>query len=118
MQLDLEPYRHDLEVLRATADQVIRDFGIHGIQISFSGNPILAYEELHQQLVPALQQLEKSGQGKIRALLYRIDIPEKDFLQVSEYQNKEIFWDELSALILRRELTKVVTRKLFKSNIG
>ncbi|MFZ9943030.1 MAG: hypothetical protein ACO3O0_05425 [Bacteroidia bacterium] len=118
MNIDLEPYRFDLEVIRQTADQVIRDFGIHGIQITFSGNPHLAYQELHQQLVPALKELEKSGPGKIRALLYRIDIPEKDFTQVSEYQNKEIFWDELSALILRRELTKVVTRKLFKSNIG
>ena len=118
MNLDLEPYRHDLQIIRDTAEQVIRDFDIHGVQITFSGNPMLAYEELHTQLVPALKQLEKLGHSKIKALLYRIDIPEKDFMQVSEYQNKEIFWNELSALILRRELTKVVTRKLFKPDVG
>lgn len=118
MTLDLEPYRHDLEVIRETAQQVIRDFGIHGIEITFSGDPHRAYDELHQQLVPALKMLDKEGHGKIKSLMYRIDIPEKDFLQVSEYQNKELFWDELSALILRRELTKVITRKLFKSNNG
>ncbi len=118
MNLNLEPYRHDIQIIRDTAEQVIRDFEIYGVQITFSGNPMLAYEELHAQLVPALKQLEKLGQSKIKALLYRIDIPEKDFIQVSEYQNKEIFWNELSALILRRELTKVVTRKLFKPGVG
>jgi hypothetical protein len=118
MNLDLEPYRHDLEIIRSTAEQVIRDFGLHGVEISFSGNPITAYQELHAQLVPALKSLEKTGFGKIRSLLYRIDVSEKEYSQLLEYQNKSIFWDELASLILRRELTKAITRKLFRPGVG
>jgi hypothetical protein len=118
MAIDIEPYRHDLEVIRDTAQQVIRDFGLYGFQIQFTGNAHTAYSELHAQLVPALQQLEKSGRDQIRSLLYRIDIPERDFAQITVNQSKESFWSELAGLILRRELTKVITRKLFSPSNG
>lgn len=118
MNFDITPYRHDLQIIRNTADQVIRDFGLYGLEITFSGNEMLAYDELHSQLVPALKQLEKSGQGKIRSILYRIDIPEKEFAQMAVNQTKDGFWDGLASLILRRELIKVITRKLFSSSNG
>ncbi len=118
MKIDIAPYRHDLQIIRDTADQVIRDFGLYGHEITFSGNEIVAYDELHAQLVPALKQLDKSGPGKIRSILYRIDVPEREFAQMAVNQTKEGFWDGLATLILRRELLKVITRKLFSASIG
>lgn len=55
-----ELYRHDLEIVRNTAAQVIKDFGLAGIEIAFSGNPQTAYQELLQQVTPGLELLYKN----------------------------------------------------------
>ena len=38
---EIEQYRYDFEIIRLTAEQVIKDFGTHGIEINFSGNGLL-----------------------------------------------------------------------------
>ena len=49
MDQNIEKYRRDLEIIRLTAEQVIKDFQIFGFEIVFSGNEYTAYEELKTQ---------------------------------------------------------------------
>lgn len=46
MDLIPEKYRYDVEIIRGTAEQIIRDFNIDGFEIIFSGNPHNAFKEL------------------------------------------------------------------------
>ena len=114
MDVSVEKYRHDLEIIRLTAGQVIKDFGILGFEIVFSGNEYTAYEELKTQLVPLLFNLFKDERNNFQSLLYRIDISEtqwKKFLQVATND----FSEKLAALVIEREFQKVLTRKFFSS---
>ena len=110
-----EKYRHDLEVVRDTASQVIRDFGMAGITIDFSGNPETAYRELVDQAQPALKKLYRENAGTFMALLYRIDVSEKQFRDLTARATGEIFFTGLAEMIIEREFLKVLTRKLYKS---
>ena len=76
---DVEKYRHDLEIIRKTAEQIIKDFQIFGFEITFSGNEYTAYDELKSQLTPLLFELYKSDLSTFQSLLYRIDISESKY---------------------------------------
>ena len=113
-----EIYRNDLEVIRETAKQVIKDFGMAGIEIHFSGNPGTAYKELVEQALPALKNLYQQNQGAFMALLYRIDVEEHKVKALSENNSGTGFFSGLSAMVIEREFLKVLIRKLYSSNNG
>ena len=113
--LSPEKYRHDLEVVRNTAQQVIKDFGMSGIEIIFSGNPDTAYRELVEQVQPALKNLYKQNAGSFMALLYRIDISEKQFRTLAERVSGEDFYKGLAEMVIEREFLKVLTRKIYSN---
>jgi hypothetical protein len=112
------PYRHDLEVVRDTAEQVIRDFGVWGLEIRFSGNHDSAYDELLTQLIPVLGKLYAADPGAFMALLYRIDVDEGKVKKIGQTSNNQKFIIKLSELVLEREFMKVLTRKLFRHRNG
>lgn len=105
-----EKYRTDLEIIRLTAEQVIKDLDVFGITVEFSGNPYTAYEELEQQLCPILSELHKKDASSFMALLYRIDLSEKEFRKLSTGPD---FISQLAAAVLQREFKKVIIRKYF-----
>ncbi|MFM2136578.1 MAG: hypothetical protein RL021_1978 [Bacteroidota bacterium] len=107
----IERYRTDLEIVRQTAEQVIKDLQVFGIEIRFSGNELTAYDELKSQLLPVLKELHKNDMTAFHALLYRIDLPEKEFLQLSKGAS---FYGQLTDAVLRREFKKVLIRRFFK----
>jgi hypothetical protein len=117
---DLHPekYRHDLEVVRNTAFQVIKDFGLSGIEITFSGSPQNAYEELLLQVQPALRTLYKESKSTFMSLLYRIDVDEKKVMKLAENESSIDFFGNLTKLVIEREFTKVLIRKLYSSRNG
>src|SRR5438874_9130742 len=107
MDANIEKYRRDLEIIRLTAGQVIKDFQIFGFEIVFSGNEYTAYEELKHQLAPLLFNLYKDNRSTFQSLLYRIDISEaqwKKFLQTVE----DDFSDKLAALVIERVFLKLL----------
>src|ERR1700733_10905760 len=106
MNLNLEKYRHDLEIIRLTAEQVIKDFQIFGFEIAFSGNEYTAYEELRNQLMPLLLELYKDSRSTFQSLLYRIDISEKQWAKFLQTASDD-FSEKLAALIIEREFQKV-----------
>ncbi len=111
-------YRHDLEVIRNTAQQVIKDFGMAGIKIEFSGNPLNAYQELIEQTLPGLRNLYQQNQASFMALLYRIDVEEKRVKQLSNTYTGTVFFEHLAKLVIEREFIKVVIRKLYSYKNG
>lgn len=113
-----EKYRHDLEVVRDTAKQVIKDFGMAGIEIHFSGNPETAYDELLEQTLPAIKECYQKNPGAFMALLYRIDVEEKKVKQLSDSFSASGFFAQLATLIIEREFLKVLIRKLFSNKNG
>jgi hypothetical protein len=113
MDLSPEKYRHDLEIIRQTAAQVIRDFSIHKFEVTFSGNEYTAYQELVSQLEPILNGMYKSNRSGFNALLYQIDISEKAFRELMQNASAEEFSLRLAEMIVQREFQKVLTRKFF-----
>jgi len=114
MDVNIEKYRRDLEIIRLTAEQVIKDFGIFGFEIVFSGNEYTAYAELHEQLAPLLFDLYKDNRSTFRSLLYRIDISEAQWKKFLKSGTDNIS-ERLAALVIEREFQKVLTRKFFSS---
>ena len=114
MTAEVEKFRKDLQVLKETAQQVQKDFETCGLGISFSENEILLYEELLSRVKQQVEKSMKMQEGAFHNLLYRIDIPEKNFVQLKTTSND--FIHDLSRLILEREFMKVVTRRLFKAD--
>lgn len=117
MDLSPEKYRHDLEIIRETAAQVIRDFSIHKFEVTFSGNEYNAYEELVAQLKPILSEMYKMNRSGFNALLYQIDISEQKFRKLIQDSSSEDFSSRLAEMIVQREFQKVLTRKFFSKNL-
>ena len=108
-----EKYRQDIAIIKDTAAQVVKDFGIFGIDFTFSGNALTAYEELKQQIKPVLFELFQRDKTRFQALLYRIDISEKQFRKMIGTGENEDFPAMMADAILQREFQKVLTRKFF-----
>ena len=111
-QSDIVQYRHDLEVIRMTAEQVKKDFSFHNMEIVFSGNEQTAYAELKAQVTPLLAKLFAENRSQLMQLLYRIDVPERDWKKVLAL-NADEQPEKLSEIILEREFMKALTRKLY-----
>jgi hypothetical protein len=109
--LEIEKYRHDLEVIRNTAKQVIKDFELSGVEIYFSGNQESAYDELKEQLVPVLAKLYKNG--TLPALLYRVDADEKKVNEILNSSTEKYKAEHLANLVIEREFMKVLLRKMY-----
>jgi hypothetical protein len=110
-----EKYRHDLEVVRNTATQMIRDFGMFGVEIKFSGQPDSAYHELLSQTEPALAKLYNENKSSFMALLYRIDVSENKVNDLLRIEKKPAFFAKLAEVVVEREFMKVLIRKLFSA---
>ena len=114
MDSSLEKYRQDLEIIRETATQLIRDFSMRKLEIVFSGNELTAYDELLMQVEPLIAEMYKNNRSGFQVLLYQIDISEQSFKKLITSSSPENFSKRISELIIQREFQKVLTRKFFK----
>ena len=108
---EIETFRNDNVVLMETAGQVRKDFESCGLEIQFSKNDALTYDDLLVTVKEHVETLVQRQSGAFQNLLYRVDIPEKNFIQLQ--QTSTDFLHDLSRLILEREFMKVVTRKMY-----
>ena len=112
---DLAPYLNRIDILNDTAQQVIKDFGISGMEIKFSGNTENAYEELFAQILPLIEKLQKENFQNFYNLMYRIDISEGQIKKEVALAENKSFAQIVTGLILKRELLKVIIRKNYSS---
>ena len=101
--------------VKETAEQIIKDFALFGMDISFSGNVITAYDELFKQLEVHVSYLLTNNHDKLLALLYQIDLSEKKLREELSSDSMLSEIQQIAELIIQRELLKVLTRHYFKS---
>lgn len=109
-------YSQHLPYLRLTAEQVIKDFGFFGHEITFSGNEKTAFEELYTQVLPLVRHLVDKDFSAFCNLLYRIDLAEATVRKMM--RESEDFYADITQSILKRELQKVVLRAHFNRPSG
>lgn len=104
------------EIVQETAEQIMKDFGMFGVEITFSGDTGNAYRELHQQLIDQVTLLLERNYDLLLSVLYQIDITDKEIAkaerELPEYNHIEI----LAHQIIVRDLKKVLLRRYFKSH--
>lgn len=112
---NVSKYLDRAEIVRDTAEQIMKDFGMFGVEITFSGDVTNAYEELHGQLVTQISKLIHYNNDKLLSVLYQVDITEREIaraqLDLPHYNHVEI----VAHQVVARELKKVLWRLYFKS---
>lgn len=112
---DIEAYRKRDEIIRLTTRQVIKDFAMFGMDISFSGNANTAYDELFSQLSETINRLLETDYSRLISLLYHIDISENELNKELVRQQEVAYSGLITGMILDRELKKVIIREYLKT---
>ena len=108
-------YLNQAEIVNETAAQIMKDFGMFGEEITFSGDVDNAYKELHEQLIGQISVLMERNYELLMSVLYQVDITEREIAQAERelphYNPIEI----LAHQIIVRDLKKVLLRRYFKA---
>lgn len=112
---NISQYFNKLDLIKDTAEQIIKDFDMFGMEIKFSGNAYNAYEELFNQIEPHIKNLIDTNHQKFMGILYRIDLSDEQVKKAVNENSSESFSEIVTDLIIKRELQKVVIRKHYKN---
>ena len=108
-------YLNRAEIVQETAEQIIKDFGMFGVEITFSGNTLQAYSELHEQLISEITRLVETNYDLLLSILYQVDITNREIVKAEQdlphYNNIEI----IAHQVIARDLKKVLLRRYFKN---
>jgi len=113
---NISQYFNKLELIKDTANQIIKDFDMFGLEIKFSGNAYNAYEELFEQIEPHIKKLIDTNHSKFMGILYRIDVSDEQIKKAVNENTSEPFSEIITDLIIKRELQKVVIRQHYKTS--
>jgi len=67
----------------------------------------LSFEEVRDNLGSAIMEIDKGSSGELRSVLYRVDVPEREFI---DKLGDSDYYGVLAEAILNRELKKVIFR--------
>ena len=111
---DFERYERSVKLLQDVVAQINKDFRLSGFDVEFSGQGDTAYQELSSQLIPVIEYMLENQTEKFWNLIYGIDLSETKVKQIL-FGKDEIpnAIGELTDLILKRELQKVVIRQFY-----
>lgn len=108
---DYQRYEQSVWLLEEVVAQVNKDFRLQGFDVEFSGEGETAYKELTDQLKPVIEYMLENQTEKFWNLVYAIDLSEVKVRRILFGKDEEIdAIQELTDLILKRELQKVVIR--------
>ena len=110
---DLEEAKKSYDYVEATMHQIQKDFQLHEEEIRLNVNSKTAYDDLYRQILPIMDRLLNLDTSKFFSLLYSIDINESTVKRLLFEKHKQNPTEELSHLIIERELMKVVSRRYF-----
>lgn len=103
------------DIILDTIAQIMKDFGMFGVEIHFSGHVDDAYHELHQQLVEQIDTLLIDKSDLLMSILYQVDISDWDIsrtqFEFPRYNQVEV----IAHQIIFRDLKKVLFRRYFSS---
>lgn len=112
---DIEPYKAEEMVIRQTVAQIKKDFGMFGLDIDFPLNFSMAYNDLFINVVYHVDRLFSGNTQKLSALLYQIDIGEKEILEAWQEHPSYTKAEVITELLIYRELKKVLFRNYYKN---
>lgn len=112
---NIESFLNREDIILETIAQIMKDFGLFGVEIHFSGNTDQAYHELHQQLVGQINNLLINKSELLMSILYQVDISDRDISRTQadlpHYNQVEV----IAHQIIFRDLKKVLFRRHFKT---
>lgn len=112
---NIASFLNKADIIRETADQIMKDFGMFGIEITFSGKVENAYMELHEQLINQISVYLEKDYSRLMAVLYQVDITEREIakaaLELPHYNDLEV----LAHQVIFRDLKKVLFRRYYKA---
>lgn len=111
---NVEALLNKAEIVRQTAEQIMKDFGMFGVEISFSGNVKQAYQELHQQLVDQISRLIETNYDLLLSVLYQVDITEREMAKAQAELPHYTHIEVIAHQVIARDLKKVLLRRYFK----
>src|SRR5690554_331229 len=104
------------EIIQETAQQIMKDFGMFGVEITFSGDVSNAYKKLHNQLVDQISTLISVNYDKLLAVLYQVDITDRE-VEKAQYDLPNYNHIEIIAhQVIARELRKILWRMYFRQH--
>lgn len=113
---NIEFFLNKEDIVRETAAQIMKDFGMFGIEITFSGDVENAYHELHEQLINQISVYLDRDYSRLMSVLYQVDITEKEIAKAHQdlphYNDLEI----LAHQVIFRDLKKVLFRRYYRAN--
>jgi len=112
---NIESFLDKEEIIHETIQQIMKDFGMFGLEITFSGDVHQAYHEIHQQLTQQIDYLIVRDEGKLFSILYQVDISNKAIERTIQEIPEFTVVEAISHQVIERELKKVLTRRYFKS---
>lgn len=108
---DYQRYERSVTLLQDVVAQINKDFRLNGFEVDFSGSGDTAYNELVSQLQPVIEYMLENQTETFWNLVYSIDLNEQKVKRILFGDNEETDAIlELTELILKRELQKVVIR--------
>lgn len=113
---NISSFLHSAAIVQETAEQIMKDFGLFGVTITFSGNTDEAYHELHQQLIDQVGALLDRDFRKLLSILYQVDITDKEIARTVQELPGYNYVEIIAHQIIVRDLKKVLTRHYFKSH--
>jgi len=113
---DIDIYKTKTEIIRQTVEQVKKDFTMFGMDVEFTGNTDMAYEEMFGQLLAHVSHLLEIDPHRLSSLLYQVDIGENKIMESSVLHPEWALAEVITELIIHRELKKVLIRNYYKNN--
>jgi hypothetical protein len=110
MPQQLGEYFTDKQILRSLVLQLNKDLSSAGIPLKFLLSARYSFGEMSAKLSEAL---EKISMQQVFNFLYRVDISEQQLMRGMPTPGVDL--SLFSELIIKRELQKVVLRKLYSS---
>lgn len=110
--IELTSYFNNEQFVFKTKQQIIKDFDRHGIHLREKiEESTLPLSDLFLIMEEVLEQIYRKYPSKWSALIYTIDIPEKEYRMLMQ----ESDWKKTATAVIRREALKVYIREFYSS---
>ena len=94
-----------------TVQQIIKDFGMFGYPIRYTGKPEDAYEQLFEELYKVVEEINKESFDKLLDILGKIGISTQLVKETLEAKASNTVANTISSLVMEQEFMKVYLRE-------
>lgn len=117
-KVDIEKGKLQRDVILKVVAQLQKDFQFYNEKISLESDCLNPYNSLFEQVLPIISRMLNLDSARFFSLLYSIDISEKKVKEILFGNNVLDAGEEITHLILERELQKVLTRIAYSKIIS